>query len=97
MNIIKNRELFLESLRSGDYKKGTVHTDGRGRPIIESTKDEGYCAVGLAYSLFHPTDYRDALGLQTLATRKIQQEWNDSTLTFPQIADLVENRMFSVC
>lgn len=88
-----NRQTFLNALRSGKYPKGTINTDSKGRPIIESEKDEGYCVVGLMFSLFEPIDYRTALGLTTAQTRKVQQVWNDSSLTFPEIADLIEEEM----
>lgn len=96
---MNNRQLFLEALRSGEYKKGTIITNSKGQPILNSTADEGFCAVGLMDTLFNPhftsQGRRDALGLSAEQIRKIQQEWNDSELTFPQIADLVEWEMFT--
>ena len=95
----KNRALFLESLRSGLYIKGPIETDSRGRPIDPNA--EGYCAVGLAHTLFHdskkpdsPIPIRKALNLTPQQFTHIQQEWNDSELTFSEIADLVEREMF---
>ena len=92
--IKSNRTLFLKAMRSGEYQKGTIITDNRGRPIIESEEDEGYCAVGLMYNLFHPVDRRKALNITQAQCSKIQNEWNDSSLTFSEIADLIENQMF---
>lgn len=89
-----NRAIFLAAMRSGKYQKGTVISDDKGRPIIESEADEGYCVVGLMYSLFHPTDRRKALNITQPQCSKIQHEWNDSALTFTEIADLIENQMF---
>jgi len=95
----KNRALFLECLRSGRYVKGPIETDSRGRPIDPNA--EGYCAVALAHTLFlnnekpdSPIPMRKALNLTPQQFTHIQQEWNDSELTFGEIADLVEREMF---
>ncbi len=97
---MNNRELFLWALRSGLYPKGPTETDARGRPLDPNAT--GYCAVGLAYELFHdedrpgsPLPMRKALALSAHQFTRIQQEWNDSDLTFSEIADLVEGEMFS--
>ncbi len=37
---------------------------------------------------------REALGLSPKQFTKIQQEWNDSELTFSDIANLIESEMF---
>lgn len=96
--ITQNRTEFLNALRSGEYKKGTTITDSLGQPVIRTPADEGFCAVGLMDTLFNPNftskARREALGLSNKQISKIQQEWNDSELTFPQIADLVEWEMF---
>ena len=93
-----NRQIFLEALRSGKYPKGTIRTNENGQPIISTPSDQGFCAVGLMDSLFNPEftsqGRRDALGLKQVQITKIQQQWNDSDLTFPQIADLIEWEMF---
>ncbi len=95
----KNRALFLESLRSGRYAKGPIEADSRGRPVDPNA--EGYCAVALAHTLFHdskrpnsPIPMREALHLTPQQVTHIQQEWNDSKLTFSEIADLIESEMF---
>jgi len=97
--IAHNRQLFLSALRSGDYLKGPIETDARGRPVNPNA--EGWCAVALAHGLFHdperpgsPLPMRAALGLSAHQFTVIQQEWNDSDLTFPEIADLIECQMF---
>lgn len=97
-----NRALFLAELRSGKYLKGTTRSDDRGRPIIESENDEGYCACALMHDLFYEYDgtaadrnYLKALGLTPIECRKIQQEFNDSPLTFPEIADRIEMEIFT--
>ncbi len=46
----KNRAIFLEALRSGLCPKGPIETDSRGRPA--DTEADGWCAVGLAHTLF---------------------------------------------
>ncbi len=95
-----NRQLFLEALRSGEYPKGPTETDAMGRPIDPDAS--GYCVVGLAHNLFEgpiqtrsPLPMRKALGLSPQQFTKMQQIWNDSELTFPEIADLIEDTMFS--
>lgn len=94
----QNRELFLGALRSGLYPKGPTETDDRGRPVDPNAT--GYCVVGLAYDLFHDDDkpgsplfMRRALGFSPMQFRRMQQEWNDSELTFNEIADLIEDQM----
>ena len=91
MSVVKNRELFLSALRSGDYSKGPIETDENGRPLDPNA--ERYCAVGLAYELFHdekkpwsPLPVRAALALSPRELAVIQQEWNDSELTFRWVA-----------
>ncbi len=102
-DIQQNRELFLDAMRSGQYPKGTIETDERGRPInhVITDGDEGHCAVGLMAHLFYnyegvesPRNYLKALKITTQDARKIQQEWNDSPLTFPEIADRIEQEIF---
>ena len=95
----RNRRFFLGALRSGLYTKGPIETDSKGRPVDPNA--EGYCVVGLAHNLFldpahvgSPLPMRKALGLTPAQFTKIQQDWNDSPLTFPQIADLIEREMF---
>ncbi len=102
MSISQNRVIFLNALRSGLYLKGPTETDEKGHPLDPNAV--GYCAVGLAYDLFidetkpegSPLPIRKALGLSAQQFTYIQQEWNDSELTFPEIADLVESKMFNL-
>ena len=96
--VAENRQQFLAALRSGEYVKGPIETDDRGRPLDPAAT--GWCAVGLAHTLFVDDDLPGshakmcaALGLTTVQLRKIQQEWNDTDLTFPEIADLIESEM----
>lgn len=101
-SINENRELFLSELRSGKYKKGTIRSDEKGFPIIESPEDnDGCCACGLMVMLFpSPTDRghlnhaRKQLGLTAKDCRYIQQELNDTTLSFIQIADIIDKEVF---
>lgn len=93
-----NRVIFLTALRSGQYPKGPIEYDSTGKPSPDAT---GYCAVGLAHTLFcadtsfgHLATMKKALGLKSVQFTQIQQEWNDSPLTFPEIADLIESQMF---
>lgn len=90
----QNRKVFLDALRSGLYLKGPIEDDSQGRPVDPDAS--GYCAVGLAYNLFGESmpAMQKALGLKLKQFRKMQQEWNDSPLTFSQIADLIEAEMF---
>ncbi len=94
----QNRVLFLSALRSGLYPKGPIETDDKGRPTDPNAV--GYCVVGLAYDLFHdddkpgsPLPMRKALGYSAAQFTRMQQEWNDSELTFVEIADLIETEM----
>ena len=93
----QNRDGFLGALRSGDYLKGPTETDEKGRPL--DPQASGYCVAGLAYNLFgdgtgSPLPMRKALGLKPLQFTHMQQDWNDSDLTFPEIANLIEIEMF---
>lgn len=95
--IEKNRGIFLDALRSGEYEKGTF-VPGQSAPPKGA---KGFCAVGLPSHLFGI--YKNivngmwfTLGLRQKDLDRIQNEWNDSSLTFPQIADLIENQIFGV-
>jgi hypothetical protein len=93
-----NRNYFLAELRSGKYKKGTTRSDERGRPVLESADDNGYCACALMHDLFFVSSHRDylsALRLTTQQCRFIQQNLNDSPLTFAEIADRIEQEVFN--
>ena len=97
VEIQQNRRVFIDALRSHLYCKGPITTDSKGHPV--DPEASGYCAVGLAYSLFNDgtgslLPIRKALGIKTWQFTKIQQDWNDSPLTFPEIADLIEQEMF---
>lgn len=65
------------------------------------TDDDGYCACAIMCHLFDPdgasstTKARQALGITGQDCRYIQHDLNDTPLTFPQIADLIEVRIFS--
>lgn len=102
VEVEQNRDAFLSALRSGEFKKGTTRSDVRGRPIVESPDDEGYCACALMHDLFfdyggveNGRNYLRALDLSPSQCRFIQQELNDSPLTFEQIADRIEQEVFT--
>lgn len=93
----QNRRVFLSALRSGEYPKGPF-IPGKDEPPPGAV---GFCAVGLPYTLFlgnrGPVQaLRKVLGVTKEDLWQIQNEWNDSDLTFPQIADLIEHRIFSI-
>ena len=76
-----------------------LHAEAFGSSPINAT---GYCAVGLAHTLFcdgtsfgHMATLVKALGLKPTQFRHIQQVWNDSPLTFPEIADRIQTEMFA--
>lgn len=102
-NLQLNRELLLSELRSGKYKKGTTKSDSRGKPIIESEKDNGYCACAIMHDLFFnfggiPShlNYRRALDISAKECRLIQQQWNDKEdLSFFEIANRIEKFIFN--
>ncbi len=92
----QNRQIFLEALRSGQYTKGPFIV-GEAAPPQGAI---GYCAVGLPYTLFLNNQgpvmaLRGILGLTRFQISKIQNEWNDSPLSFSEIADRIESEMFS--
>lgn len=97
-----NRTKFLNELRYGPYKKGTIRSDNKGKPIIESKEDdEGSCACAVMVHLFDPLSTsstyksRKALGITGQQCYYIHNELNDSPLTFPQIADRIEKEIFN--
>lgn len=96
MDVSENRVIFLEALRSDKYEKGPF-VSGQDEPPVGAT---GFCAVGLPYTLFlhnkGPVQaLRKVLGVNKDDLWTIQNEWNDSDLTFPEIADLIEHRIFN--
>lgn len=97
-----NRAYFIAALRSGVFKKGTIKSDERGKPVLETPDDNGYCACALMCDLFYSykgvnsnRNYLTALGLTPEQCRYIQQDLNDTLLTFPQIADRIEQEVFN--
>lgn len=96
-----NRTKFLNELRYGPYKKGTIRSDNNGKPIINSKDDDdGSCACSIMIHLFDPLSTtstmksRKALKITAQECYYIQNELNDSPLTFPQIADRIEKEIF---
>lgn len=94
--VAENRKVFLDALRSGKFKKGEFVV---GQDLPPQGAD-GFCAVGLPYTLLLDNKgpvqgLRKVLGVTKQDLWQIQNEWNDSDLSFPQIADLIEHRIFS--
>ncbi len=96
-----NRNKFLMILRSGVYKKGTIRSDKNGHPIIKSKKDDnGHCVCAIMIAEFgNPTDNstvnaRKALGLTVKDCRFIQEELNDTHMSFKGIAGYIETLIF---
>lgn len=97
-----NRTKFLSILRTGNYKKGCIRSDENGKPIIETPEDDdGCCTCGIMYHEFpgpngklSMLNARTALGITRQDCDFIQQELNDTPLTFPQIADRIEAEVF---
>ena len=99
--IENNRTVFLNELRYGGYKKGTIRSDKKGKPIIKSKEDDdGSCACGIMMHLFDPlgttstTKARRALGITGQHCYYIQNVLNDSPLSFPEIAERIERDIF---
>ncbi len=100
--IQNNRTKFLEVLRSGKYKKGTIKSDDKGYPIIETQEDDGYCACAVMLhefgevtnGKFSISKSLKALKLTTKDCRYIQREINDTPLNFIQIANRIEVEVF---
>lgn len=84
-------------MRSGLYPKGPIGNDARGRPLVGDLDLPGFCAIGLMATLLDeysmPT-VRALIGLSRGQVTKIQREWNDSPLSFAEIANRVEREMF---
>jgi hypothetical protein len=98
-----NRFDFLNELRTGNHKKGTIKSDEKGHPIIEKPEDaDGACACAIMGMMFGQTESgkislpqaAKALGIDSKQCRYIQQELNDTSLTFPEIADCIERDVF---
>ena len=94
--IAENRAVWLKALRSGEYPKGPF-VQGQDRPPKGAT---GFCAIGLPYTVFCKnkgpvSKLKKMLGVTQQDICTIQNEWNDSSLTFPQIADLIEHQVLS--
>ena len=103
IDTINNRLFFLQELRSGKYKKGTIKSDESGNPVIESKEDDnGYCACAIMAHMFGQNGNKvslskavKALGITNAKCQYIQREINDTPLGFPEIADRIENEIFS--
>jgi hypothetical protein len=99
--IIENRNFFLSELTSGKYKKGTIISDEKGKPVIKSKADEGYCACALMHDLFfyhegtnNSRNYLKALALTPEKCRFIQHKLNDTELSFAEIAEEIKEKVF---
>lgn len=103
--IEENRKLYLDALRSGKYKKGTTYSDDKGNPLFNNNFKDGYCACAIMYELFYDDrkgrspnlSYRIALEITAKQCRYIQQELNDRLdLSFPEIANIIESKMWII-
>ncbi len=104
MSIQENRALFLSELRSGRHNKGTIKSDSKGYPVIETESDNnGHCACAIFTEMFGVVDGSDklsiskatkAIGITTKDCGYIQREINDTDLNFNQIADRIELEVF---
>lgn len=102
LDIKSNRTKYLNILRSGKYKKGTIHSDEKGYPIIKTPEDDnGHCACAIMIHEFPDENgkenyfhARKALGLTGKDCQIIQREFNDTPLTFSEIADKIEKEIF---
>jgi len=101
--IKQNRVLFLNELRSGKHKKGTIKSDEKGFPVIEKPEDEdGACACAIMGQMFGKTatgkvslpTAAKALGLDNKTCGFIQREINDTPDDFNTIALRIEELVF---
>jgi hypothetical protein len=97
-DIDKNRHKFLSALRSGKYTKGVATSDSQGKPVVVI---DGYCACAVMIHELSPVKLnyrlaREALGITGKDCAYIQTQLNDTPLTFPQIADRIENEVFYI-
>ncbi len=99
-----NRAAFLNELRTGDNKKGTIKSDEKGYPVFEKPgDDDGRCACAIMGRMFGLTNKgkislpqaAKALGISNKACGYIQREINDTLLTFPEMADVIEIDVFN--
>ena len=98
-----NRQIYLNELRSGKWKKGCIKSDEKGNPIIETSEDDdGTCACGIMFHLFPKPNgketmlnARESLGITRQDCDYIQHSLNDTQLTFSEIADILERTVFS--
>lgn len=102
--IESNRAKFLNELRTGKHKKGTIKSDEKGYPVFETDADrDGRCACAIMGSMFGATDKSKislskaakALGIDNKQCGYIQREINDTALTFPEMADRIEKEVFN--
>ncbi len=97
MSVGDNRTVFLDALRSGQYPKGPFIKGGDAPDGAV-----GYCAIGLPYTILLNNEgpiikgLEEKLGLSKDQIYRIQNDWNDSPLTFPEIADKIESEMFAL-
>ena len=80
MIVSKNREIFIEALRSGNYEKGPTLPDENG-----TVSGSGYCVCGLGYSLLG-SQWRSKLGISAKDCSSIIKA-NDGPQSFPEIAE----------
>jgi len=100
-DIETNRDRFLIELRTQKYRKGCIKSDETtGKPIFEKPGDEdGWCACAIMTHMFSPVKFSPseatkALGLTPKECKYIQQELNDTDLTFDEIADRISKELF---
>lgn len=96
LDVNKNRRKFLLALRSGKYIKGGATSDKKGKPVVVL---DGYCACAIMIHELSPVEFnykfaREALGITGKDCAYIQTQLNDTPLTFPEIADRIENEVF---
>jgi hypothetical protein len=87
-----NRVIWYEHLRSGEYTQCKRKLNNKGQMADGSVS---YCCLGVADELFK-CDYsyatiRKTLGIKSWSCSNIYELNDDKGLTFPQIADELEN------
>ena len=100
--ILANRKKYLETLRSGKYTKGTIKSDDKGNPIIDSNNSGGHCVCAIILhefgeetkGKFRMSKSLKSLGLTPIDCKYIQEKINDTPEDFNKMANRIEKEVF---
>ena len=101
--ISTNRQSFLQALRTGGHKKGSIKSDEKGYPIFDTDEDrDGHCCCAIMGEMFGVTKSgrislpkaMKALGLNRKDCEFIQKDINDNSSSLIENADRIELEVF---